>query len=110
MPGNITVDEFIVYRSMAGEDFEAVSSIVSNSYFDIGLINGVSYSYKVTAVNDVGEGPSSNVATEIPREGIDHVANGGEDEEWFGPIDILLIGFVLIAIAAIIWLYRRGKE
>jgi outer membrane protein assembly factor BamB len=110
MPENVTVVEFNVYRSLGGEDYKAILSTVSNFHLDAGLMNGVSYSYKVTAVNDVGEGPASNVATEIPREVIDHGPDGGEVEEGFGPIDLALIGSVLIAIAAIIWLYRRGKE
>jgi len=43
-----------------------VASPTASPYTDTGLTNGVSYSYRVSAVNAVGEGPQSNTVTATP--------------------------------------------
>ena len=39
----------------------------TTSYKDTGTTRGASYTYAVSAVNSVGEGPQSNAATAIAR-------------------------------------------
>jgi parallel beta-helix repeat protein len=47
---------------------ETLLTAVGNvlNYVDIGLMNGLTYYYRISAVNDVGEGPYSNEANATP--------------------------------------------
>ena len=54
-------EQFNIYRSSDGVNFEIIGTSLSESYEDIALENGYYY-YKVTAVCDGEEGPESNIA------------------------------------------------
>ncbi len=54
-------EQFNIYRSSDGENYEIIGTSLIESYEDIALENGYYY-YKVTAVCDGEEGPESNVA------------------------------------------------
>jgi len=58
---------YTIYRgnSSGGESFLITVPLVL-SYSDGGLTNGVTYYYKVSAVNNEGEGPKSNEASATP--------------------------------------------
>ena len=60
--GGATVTGYRVYRIAGGSGPTQIASLgVSTSYTDAGVVAGSSYSYDITAVNSVGEGPASNV-------------------------------------------------
>ncbi|HJT10718.1 MAG TPA: fibronectin type III domain-containing protein [Candidatus Nitrosotalea sp.] len=65
--GGSTITGYKIYRSTSSgtESFLiAVGNVTS--YTDTGLTNGITYYYKVTAVNSVGESAQSNEANAIP--------------------------------------------
>jgi hypothetical protein len=109
IPVNESVSEFVVYRSASGGPYAEIARTTERTYNDSDLQNGVAYSYKVSAVNEVGEGPASNVATEIPQEPPVPVPDGGGGEG-LGAADYLLVLMVLVGLAFIIWMVRKGKE
>lgn len=55
--GGTDVTVYRIYR-----DDQLVAETASRSFVDTGLANGTSYSYRVSAVNAVGEGPRSGTA------------------------------------------------
>jgi hypothetical protein len=54
-------EQFNIYRSSDGVNFEMIGTSLSETYEDIALENGYYY-YKVTAVCNGDEGPESNIA------------------------------------------------
>jgi hypothetical protein len=60
--GGYAVSEYRIYRN--GELYKSVSQA---GYNDTGLVNGVSYTYNVSAVNFIGEGPRSASVIATPH-------------------------------------------
>lgn len=108
MPENETASEFVVYRSISGDPYAEIARTYDGTYLDVDLLNGIVYNYKVSAVNDVGEGPTSNVATEIPQEPLVPLPDGGVDEG-LSAVDYILIVILIMAFACIIWMARKWK-
>ena len=65
--GGATITAYRVYRSTGGALTFLTQLASTTSYKDTGTIRGASYTYAVSAVNSVGEGPQSNAATAIAR-------------------------------------------
>lgn len=65
--GGSPLSNYVVYRgtSLGGETFLVETSSVPG-YSDIGLTNGQTYYYEVSAKNAIGEGPMSNEASGMP--------------------------------------------
>jgi alpha-tubulin suppressor-like RCC1 family protein len=71
LDGGARVATYNVYRADRGGSPIASVSAPTNTYVDSGLVNGSAYTYTVTAVNLVGEGPGAS-ASAIP-EALDHI-------------------------------------
>ncbi len=68
--GGSLVTNYKVYRGTAGGGESLVTTIGRvNSYTDTGLANGQLYFYRVSAVNDAGEGGLSNEVSAAPSSG-----------------------------------------
>ena len=66
--GNSSITNYRIYRgpTPGGEVFFVEIGNLTK-YSDVGLVNGQTYYYRVSAVNDVGEGALSNGANSTPR-------------------------------------------
>src|SRR5216117_2685954 len=65
--GGPPITNYKIYRRTAGGGETLIATIGNQlSYSDGGLTNGVTYYYKVSAVNNEGEGPKSNEASATP--------------------------------------------
>jgi len=68
--GGATIAKYNVYRgtSSGGEGSTPLATVTSGtSYTDSGLSNGTTYYYKVSAVNSIGEGPTSSENSATPQ-------------------------------------------
>jgi titin len=64
--GGSEITSYHLYRSDSGSDPETIVLGIVLSYTDVGLINGHTYSYRLSAVNGVGEGPLSAQVSAVP--------------------------------------------
>ena len=65
--GGSPVTSYNVYRgTSAGSETFLANAGTATNYLDSGLVNGTSYSYRVSAVNANGEGPLSSAASATP--------------------------------------------
>ncbi|MHA2238461.1 MAG: fibronectin type III domain-containing protein, partial [Candidatus Hodarchaeales archaeon] len=65
--GGSTITQYNVYRATtSGGSYANIANSTGLSYIDTTTTNGITYYYNVTAVNAVGEGPSSNEASATP--------------------------------------------
>lgn len=64
--GGFAVSGYLVYRSVSGGSEAQIASVASNAFLDATALPGVTYSYKVVAVNAKGSGlPASVSATAL---------------------------------------------
>lgn len=54
--GGANITSYAIYRRYADGDLTKVAVVDSTSLLDMGLTNGVTYSYSIAAINTVGEG------------------------------------------------------
>jgi fibronectin type 3 domain-containing protein len=64
--GGSSITGYIVYRSFNSGGETVFASVNGTTYKDIGLVNGVRYYYRVSAVNAVGEGQKSSEVSATP--------------------------------------------
>jgi len=65
--GGFQVSGYNIMRGTDPLDLSLLTSVGSiTEYEDIGLINGVSYHYRVGAQNEIGQGPLSNLTSSTP--------------------------------------------
>jgi titin len=68
--GGSAITNYKIYRGTAAGGESLVTTLGNlNSYTDTGLANGQGYFYRVSAVNDAGEGGLSNEASATPSSG-----------------------------------------
>lgn len=66
--GGSPITNYHIYRGTTPDGLNRTATVGDvRSYSDAGVTNGVTYLYKVTAENDVGEGGRSNVASATPE-------------------------------------------
>ncbi|NYT12285.1 MAG: choice-of-anchor D domain-containing protein [Methanomassiliicoccales archaeon] len=93
--GGATITNYSIYRGDSSGSETLLTQIgTALTYVDTGLTNGLTYYYKVSAVNSVGEGPLSNEAYTTPAttptvpQNLQTVASNGSIElTWFAPTD-----------------------
>lgn len=64
--GNATLGAYNVYRAQAGGAFALVGTATARTYLDTTVSNGVTYAYRVTATNAVGESAPSPSVSAVP--------------------------------------------
>jgi hypothetical protein len=109
--GNSTLLYYSLYKSTEGGSFAPIADLDVGTlrYTDVGLVNGRTYGYMISATNDVGEGPFSNVAVDVPH-GQETPRPSNDDDASIGPVHYLLFAAILAGTAAIIWYLRKMKE
>lgn len=65
--GGFQISSYRVFRALGTGPFLLVSNNSQTSHSDSGLVNGQHYTYKVSAINRLGEGPASALVTLTPR-------------------------------------------
>lgn len=66
MDGGLAVTGYSIYRSIGGGQETLFISINATSYVDSDLINGQQYSYRIKAINAIGEGAYSTGGSVVP--------------------------------------------
>ena len=64
--GGSVIVSYRLYRSETGGSSEIIIPGTGLSYIDVGLVNGHTYSYQISAVNGRGEGPKSSLVSAVP--------------------------------------------
>src|SRR5216684_4089922 len=91
--GGAPVGSYNVWRSTSsGTESLLTSGVVGTSYTDSSALNGITYFYKVAAVNSVGSGPLSNEASatpatvpSAPQNLVASAGNGSVSLSWTAP-------------------------
>src|SRR5216684_3557915 len=91
--GGAPVGSYNVWRSTSsGTESLLTSGVVGTSYTDSSALNGITYFYKVAAVNSVGPGPLSNEASatpatvpSAPQNLVASAGNGSVSLSWTAP-------------------------
>jgi fibronectin type 3 domain-containing protein len=65
--GSLGVTSYNVYRSTDGVNYSLDTTVSSTYFADTGLTDGASYSYRVTAVNALGESAASVSTSVVPQ-------------------------------------------
>ena len=89
------VQNYTIYRGDAsGEEVRYASVGAINAFTDLGVVNGQTYYYRVSATNAAGEGPWSNEAPATPDAYIPEILNvvASPDPQYVGgPVNITAI-------------------
>ncbi len=64
--GGSDITSYAIYRRSADGNLTKVAVVNSTSLLDMGLTNGVTYSYSIAAINTVGEGELTDIASGKP--------------------------------------------
>ncbi len=85
--GGFQINSYNIYRGIA-PDGETLLTAIGNllGLLDTGLTNGVTYYYRVSAVNSVGEGARSNEASATPTHSTNQVPSCSITEPFAGAI------------------------
>ncbi|MEM1973892.1 MAG: fibronectin type III domain-containing protein, partial [Thermoplasmata archaeon] len=66
--GGYPILYYKLYRSTNGVNYTLLAQPLTNTYVDRNLSTGMTYYYKVSAVNEIGEGPLSDAIAITPQE------------------------------------------
>lgn len=91
--GGANITEYVIYRGTSTNDLVLYDDVsgTANSYSDLGLENGVSWTYRIRAMNSEGSSPYSNavVGTPCTLPGMPDVDASGQDKavllKWNAP-------------------------
>ena len=103
--------EITAYKVYRGNSEGSLTLLITlgnvTAFVDNGVTNGQTYYYKVSAVNEFGEGPASDIEDATPT------AGGGGDDGDGGDSTTLYIIIAVVAIAALagaaFFLMKRKK-
>jgi len=102
--GGAPITSYKLYRSTASDGtYTLVTSPTAPTYADIGLINGQTYWYKVSAVNAVGEGAQSPAVSAL----VPQPVSSGIDSMMLILMAAVAIGLVLVAVSFVL---RKRKS
>lgn len=103
--GGSVIEGYSIYRRMCGDDFQLIQIINGSYYHDVGLTNGISYSYYLTSRNVMGESIASKTVKVIPGRVPDPPSrvifkrgNGFINLSWSVPANgggVPLLGFII---------------
>lgn len=65
--GSIGANAYNVYRSTDGITFTLDATVSGTRFVDVGLTNGASYSYEITAANAAGESAAGEIISATPQ-------------------------------------------
>ncbi len=111
--GDSSIIEYEIYRGNASASLDYLITIGNVFiYTDTGLTEGVAYYYRISAVNDVGEGIQSTVASATIT-GPDNGDNNNVEPDtglWSPTASMVTVILLGIAIVAIIIFMRKPKK
>ncbi len=110
--GGSTIINYMIYRgnTAGGETLLATIGNVL-TYVDTGVINNQTYYYKVSAVNDVGEGAYSNEITATPSTTIDDDSTDtGDDNASSILFPILAVMVIIAVISGVVFTLKRKPK
>lgn len=67
-PAAARATSYGIQKAVGSESFATVATVTTTSWTDLGLVNGVSYSYRIVANNAEGFAPASPTVTSSPIE------------------------------------------
>ncbi len=65
--GGAPIENYTIYRGVSRDSLMVLARARALSLVDLGLTNGVTYYYEVSATNSVGEGPRSTLVSATPK-------------------------------------------
>ncbi|HKZ59347.1 MAG TPA: kelch repeat-containing protein [Candidatus Thermoplasmatota archaeon] len=107
---NLGLLQYTIYRGEDPDQLVPINNRVGGtSGTDTQLANGSTYFYAVAAVNDVGEGPPSEVVSTIAIAPVGRESTPPVPSRPFGSMGTLLTMLVFVGIA-VSWSNSRGRE
>jgi fibronectin type 3 domain-containing protein len=71
--GGSEIECYMVYRGESESSLEFLISVGGLQYNDTLVTNGITYHYRIAAINAIGEGPMSDIVNATPQVGIVHI-------------------------------------
>ncbi len=98
--GGAAVTGYKVYRGTSEATISPIATAYDTTYEDTGRRDGVTYYYKVAALNEAGEGPSTDIIS------IDVPKNSVVDS----PLGLFAIaGLAVVGVGSVLFLLRRSR-
>jgi fibronectin type 3 domain-containing protein/C1A family cysteine protease len=69
--GGSPITGYRVYKGTSSSTQSFLAQVSGLGYVDNSVVNGLTYYYRITAVNSAGEGPSSSIVSVTPQAGIE---------------------------------------
>jgi len=110
-PGTGEIISYVVYRREEGTpDFTIVNDTGNEYYMDVDVERGTNYSYRISAVNDIGEGPHSDeISVSVP----DEVDGEGKEKGFTWLVLIIIIIIILLGVGfeiGLSYILKRKKS
>ncbi|MFW5928037.1 MAG: fibronectin type III domain-containing protein, partial [Thermoplasmatota archaeon] len=106
--GGSEITEYKVYRGEDGESLTELTTTSSTSYTDNSVSKDNTYLYKISAVNDIGEGDKSEEITASIKSEDDQHNNNNNNNDLPNTFIFLGVGIAVLAIVISIVLYKKS--
>jgi predicted RNA-binding protein with TRAM domain len=105
--GGFEVTGYKVYRGTSSSDMTEVGAVDGTTFSDSDVDKGTEYYYKVSAVNDLGEGDASKVISiMVPKDKVENNSPLGA----LNPMWLILVIVVVVSVVAVtVFMRSRGK-